>query len=224
MTGETEKRICAHSVSKTSRGSPRGEHFGARVKTLANSDRDNLRLGVHIEELPPRKQSSPFHYHLHEEEHFLILEGEVTLRFGEERILLKKGDFVTFPAGQKLGHCFINEGTEPVQYLIIGEAKNDDISVYPDLNKISVLAAEKDLRQIRNARVLGRRVSRQAMSVFFAVSPTFFQGCQGKRPNFFGASLPAMYACRPSRPVHSSAKGLLLANTCCQACSTAGPL
>jgi uncharacterized cupin superfamily protein len=48
---------------------------------------------------------------------------------------------VTFPAGQKLGHCIINEGTEPVQYLIIGEAKNDDIAVYPDSNKISVLAA-----------------------------------------------------------------------------------
>ena len=141
MTGETEKRILRPFSIEDIPWEPRGEHFGGRVKTLANSDRDNLHLGVHIEELPPGKQSSPFHYHLHEEEHFLILEGEVTLRFGEERILLKKGDFVTFPAGQKLGHCFINEGTEPVQYLIIGEAKNDDISVYPDSNKISVLAA-----------------------------------------------------------------------------------
>ena len=141
MTGETEERILRPFSIEDISWEPRGEHFGGRVKTLANSDRDNLHFGVHIEELPPGKQSSPFHYHLHEEEHFLILEGEATLRFGEERILLKKGDFVTFPAGQKLGHCFINEGTEPVQYLIIGEAKNDDIAVYPDSNKISVLAA-----------------------------------------------------------------------------------
>ena len=108
MTGETEKRILRPFSIEDIPWEPRGEHFGGCFKTLANSDRDNIHLGVHIEELPPGKQSSPFHYHLHEEEHFLIFEGEVTLRFGEERILLKKGDFVTSPAGQKLGHCFIN--------------------------------------------------------------------------------------------------------------------
>ena len=65
MTGETEKRILRPFSIEDIPWEPRGEHFGGRVKTLANSDRDNLHLGVHIEELPPGKQSSPFHYHLH---------------------------------------------------------------------------------------------------------------------------------------------------------------
>ncbi len=53
----------------------------------------------------------------------MILEGEVTLRFGDERLTMKKGDFMSFPAGQRIGHCFVNEGTQPVRYLVIGERK-----------------------------------------------------------------------------------------------------
>lgn len=115
-----------------------GTRFGGRIKRLANSKRDDLHVGVVIEELPPGKQSCPFHYHFHEEEHALILQGEVTLRLGEERIKMRKDDFVTFPAGQQIGHCFINEGNETVRYLVIGERKAGEVCVYPDSNKIAV--------------------------------------------------------------------------------------
>ena len=54
---------------------------------------------------------------------------------------LEKGRLCDLPRRAETRALFINEGTEPVQYLIIGEAKNDDISVYSDTNKISVLAA-----------------------------------------------------------------------------------
>jgi uncharacterized cupin superfamily protein len=116
----------------------RGAKFGGRVRVLSNTKRDGLHVGVVIEELAPGKQSCPFHYHFHEEEHALILEGEVTLRFGTERILMKKGDFMSFPAGQQIGHCFINEGTVPARYLVVGEHKAGEVCVYPDSNKIAV--------------------------------------------------------------------------------------
>jgi uncharacterized cupin superfamily protein len=117
-----------------------GSRFGGRVRVLADSRRHGLHVGVLIEELPPGKQSCPAHYHMREEEHILVLEGRATLRLGEERIEMKAGDFVSFPAGQPLGHCLINEGAEPCRYLVIGERDPDEVCVYPDSNKILVRA------------------------------------------------------------------------------------
>ena len=117
-----------------------GQRFGGRVRVLADSRRHGLHVGVLIEELPPGKQSCPAHYHMREEEHVLMLEGRATLRLGEERIELTAGDFVTFPAGQALGHCLINEGDAPCRYLVIGERDPADVCVYPDSNKILVRA------------------------------------------------------------------------------------
>jgi uncharacterized cupin superfamily protein len=37
-------------------------------------------VGVNVEELPPGKQSCPFHYHMLKEEHLLMREGHATLR------------------------------------------------------------------------------------------------------------------------------------------------
>ena len=68
MTGETKRILRPFSIEDIP-WEPRAS-TSARVETLANSDRDNLHLGVHIEELPPSRQSSPFHYHLHEENTF----------------------------------------------------------------------------------------------------------------------------------------------------------
>ena len=75
-----------------------------------------------------------------EEEHALILEGQVTLLLGDERFELKPGDYVCFPAGQKVGHSFMNSGADPCRYLMIGERNPNDVCVYPDSNKMGVNA------------------------------------------------------------------------------------
>ena len=117
----------------------RGERFGVRYRHLTASrvGRD-YRVGVAIEELEPGRQTAPFHYHMLEEEHVLLLEGELTLRLGEERFRMNAGDYVCFPAGRKLGHCLINEGTATCRYVIIGENNPHEVSVYPDSNKVQV--------------------------------------------------------------------------------------
>jgi uncharacterized cupin superfamily protein len=97
-------------------------------------------VGISIEELQPGKQSCPAHYHLFEEEHVLMLEGAVTLRLGERRYAMKPGDYVCFPAGQRAGHCLINESDAPCKYLIIGEHNPNEVAVYTDSNKIMVRA------------------------------------------------------------------------------------
>ena len=62
-----------------------GVRFGSRFKVLSDTRKDGRKIGVSYEELPPGKQSVPFHYHLVEEEHIVALEGEATLRLGDER-------------------------------------------------------------------------------------------------------------------------------------------
>ncbi len=115
-----------------------GERFAMRYRVLSDTRKDGRKIGIAYEELPPGKQSVPFHYHLLEEEHLIALEGEATLRLGEERHRIKAGDYVGFPAGQRAGHCLVNDGNAPFRYIVIGDHEPNDVCVYPDSNKVLV--------------------------------------------------------------------------------------
>ena len=118
----------------------RGSRFGGRSKRLTRAalGSDAYHVGVRIEAPAPGKRLGPNHYHLLEEEQALILEGQVTLLWGDERYEMKAGDFVCFPAGVRVGHSFMNSGDGPCSYLMIGERNPADVCVYPDSNKVWV--------------------------------------------------------------------------------------
>jgi uncharacterized cupin superfamily protein len=120
-----------------------GVRFGSRYRVLSDTRRGGRKIGIAYEELPPGKQSVPFHYHLLEEEHIVALEGEATLRLGEERHRIGAGDYVAFPAGQRAGHCLINEGETPFRFLIIGDSEPNEVCVYPDSQKVLVSALDR---------------------------------------------------------------------------------
>jgi len=116
-----------------------GDRFGSRFRHLTIAAvGENYHVGVQMEVLPPGKQSSPAHYHLLEEEHVLVLEGRMTLRLGEDRHVMTAGDYVCFPAGQRAGHCFVNESDADCRFVVIGERKADEVCVYTDSNKVMV--------------------------------------------------------------------------------------
>jgi mannose-6-phosphate isomerase-like protein (cupin superfamily) len=58
----------------------------------------------------------PPHVHSREEEGFYILEGEIMLQAGDERIVATAGMFVNMPIG--LSHSFKNESNKPARMLI----------------------------------------------------------------------------------------------------------
>jgi uncharacterized cupin superfamily protein len=118
----------------------RGVRFESRYRVLSDTREDGRKIGVSYEELPPGKQSVPFHYHMLEEEHIIALEGEATLRLGEEHYRIKAGDYVGFPAGQRAGHCLINESDAPFRFLMIGDREPNEVCVYPDSSKVLVSA------------------------------------------------------------------------------------
>lgn len=97
-------------------------------------------IGVAIEELPPRMQAAPAHYHIFEEEHLYLLEGTLTVRLGDVRHTMRPGDYICFPAGQKAGHCLINETGSVCRYVIIGENNPKEVIVYTDSRKVLIRA------------------------------------------------------------------------------------
>ncbi|HYD87894.1 MAG TPA: cupin domain-containing protein [Vitreimonas sp.] len=117
--------------------------FGSRYRVLSDTRKDGRKIGVSYEELPPGKQSVPFHYHMVEEEHIIALEGEATLRLGDARYPIKAGDYVGFPAGQRAGHCLINETDKPFRFIMIGDRAANETCVYPDSGKIMINSLDR---------------------------------------------------------------------------------
>jgi uncharacterized cupin superfamily protein len=131
--------IAAHEVHWIDEGPDRGSVFGGRSKHLTSAAvGQDYHVGMLIESPAPGRRLWPRHYHMLEEEHALVLEGEVTLLLGEERFALRAGDYVCFPAGRKVGHSFMNGGDGPCSYLMIGERNPNEVCVYPDSNKLAV--------------------------------------------------------------------------------------
>ena len=58
----------------------------------------------------------PPHVHSREEEGFYILEGEITVHVGDERIVARAGMFANMPVGTP--HSFKNESDRPARMLI----------------------------------------------------------------------------------------------------------
>lgn len=122
-----------------------GTKFGGRAKHFTYAAvGEGYNVGMLIESPAPGMRLAPSHYHKLEEEHALILEGQVTLFLGDERFEMKAGDYVCFPAGQKTGHSFMNAGPDPCSYLMIGERNANDVCVYPDSNKVEVRALNSE--------------------------------------------------------------------------------
>jgi uncharacterized cupin superfamily protein len=113
-----------------------GVRFGGRVRALTRAFGHAHHVGVIMEELPPGRQSCPAHYHLQEEEHVFVLEGELCLRLGDQELPLRAGQYICFPAGEERAHCLINRGSTACRYLVIGENKPHETIVYPDSNKL----------------------------------------------------------------------------------------
>ncbi len=105
------------------------------------------KLGAGYDELAPGKRGCPYHYHLAEEEMFVILEGEGTLRVAGEMLPVRAGDVITIPPGPEYPHQFINTSTEVMKYLSISTQADLEICVYPDSGKVGAWGLGASLMQ-----------------------------------------------------------------------------
>lgn len=89
-------------------------------------------FGVNLTRLAPQAISALRHAHSKQDEFVYILEGHPTLRTDEGSIQLSPGMCAGFKAGTGNAHHLINETTEDVLYLEIGDRTAGDEGSYPD--------------------------------------------------------------------------------------------
>jgi uncharacterized cupin superfamily protein len=105
------------------------------------------KLGAGFDILAAGMRSCPYHYHLAQEEMFVILEGEGTLRVAGEMLPVRTGDVVVIPPGPEYPHQFINTSPAPMKYLSISTQERPEICVYPDSGKVGASAPGHRLMQ-----------------------------------------------------------------------------
>lgn len=113
------------------------EETGFRRKQLGEAVENEL-LGCSLYELPAGNQSWPYHYHTANEEALYVLSGTGKLRVSDDTKSLAEGDYAAFPADESGGHQVINDGDEPLRYLMVSTTTEPDVTVYPDSEKFGV--------------------------------------------------------------------------------------
>lgn len=121
---------------------PHYDSSGARlaIGTVA------CKLGASIDTLAPGKRGCPYHLHHAQEEMFVILEGEGSLRVAGEMLPLRAGDVVFIPAGPEYPHQIINTSTAPLRYLSVSTQDSPEICEYPDSGKFLAKVVQGDAR------------------------------------------------------------------------------
>ncbi|QRV16084.1 cupin domain-containing protein [Haloterrigena salifodinae] len=116
---------------------PKPDDTAFRRKELSTAaDADDL--GCSLYELPPGKRSWPYHYHTANEEAVYVLAGEGLLVAANGEKPLEAGDFASFPADESGGHRIVNDGDDPLRYLMVSTMNEPDITVYPEMEKFGV--------------------------------------------------------------------------------------
>lgn len=117
--------------------------WGARWKVLTPHMREaGGTLGVVENTLGPGMVGCPFHWHLREDEVFVVTAGRGVLRYGDETRELRAGDCVSCPAGTRVAHQIANLFDEDLVYLAIGCRDPNEVCGYPDTGKVMVRALQ----------------------------------------------------------------------------------
>jgi uncharacterized cupin superfamily protein len=94
------------------------------------------RLGAGLYELDPGSATFAYHWHAGNEELVMVVRGTPTLRTPEGERRLEEGAVVAFPRGERGAHQLINDGSEPVRFVVFSEMRGPDVISYPDAGKI----------------------------------------------------------------------------------------
>lgn len=100
------------------------------------------KLGASIDTLAPGMRGCPYHLHHAQEEMFVILDGEGTLRVAGELLPIRSGDVVFIPPGPEYPHQIINSSDAPLSYLSVSTRERPEVVEYPDSGKFLALGVD----------------------------------------------------------------------------------
>lgn len=94
-------------------------------------------FGARFETLPPGSASSMRHWHSHEDEFALILDGTLVLCEDTGETVLGPGAAAGFAAGRPNGHHLRNRSDAPATFLILGNRWAEDVCTYSGQDRVS---------------------------------------------------------------------------------------
>lgn len=100
-------------------------------------------FGVNLTQLAPGASSALRHAHSRQDEFIYVLQGHPTLHTDEGMTRLAPGMCAGFKSGTGNGHRLVNETTEDVLYLEVGDRTPGDQGSYPDDDLVAVLVEGK---------------------------------------------------------------------------------
>ncbi len=112
--------------------------MGSLFEHLVGAAETDGQLGVSLVTQPPGI-ATPLHRHTHEAEAFLVLEGRVSYRAGDETYELDDGCFIWLP--QSVPHAFRIRGTSPTRFVAF-TAPGGLMGLY---DEVGIPAAERRL-------------------------------------------------------------------------------
>jgi uncharacterized cupin superfamily protein len=118
---------------------PLYDSLGARLATGTAA----VKLGASVDTLPPGKRSCPYHLHHAQEEMFIVLDGQGTLRVAGEMLPIRQGDVIFIPPGPDYPHQIINSSDAPMSYLSISTRERPEVCEYPDSGKFLALGQDQ---------------------------------------------------------------------------------
>ena len=111
---------------------PFASRMAGRVKQPLGDLFGLTNFGVNLTRLAPKAASSLRHSHTKQDEFIYIVQGNPVLHTDEGRTQLAPGMCAGFKAGTGNGHRLVNESTEDVVYLEVGDRTPGDEGSYPD--------------------------------------------------------------------------------------------
>lgn len=121
------------------------ENVSAREKHILGDALGLTQFGVNLTRLKPGVMSSQRHWHTHEDEFIMVVEGQLVLVTDAGEQTLGPGMVAGFPAGTGDGHHLINRADKDAVYLEVGARDGEDDADYPD---IDLIRRKKDGKRI----------------------------------------------------------------------------
>ena len=138
--------VAAADVAPRAKQSNYPEPFAARMagrEKRALGDLFGLvNFGVNLTRLAPNAGSALRHAHSRQDEFIYILEGQPTLHTDEGRTQLSPGMCAGFKAGTGNAHRLLNETSQDVVYLEVGDRTPGDEGSYPDDDLLALRVAD----------------------------------------------------------------------------------
>ncbi|MFC1235004.1 cupin domain-containing protein [Vibrio sp. F74] len=112
------------------------EPFADRVKDRTKRKLGDFfqleNFGVNYTVLAPNSMSALKHHHIMQDEFIYVIAGNPTLIYGEDEIQMNPGDCMGFKANSGVGHQLVNNTSEDVIFIEVGDRSPNESVTYPD--------------------------------------------------------------------------------------------